>query len=144
MPYRVGPHFVRGHDRFVRADDQPPHERTVCRLTAATIDRIVAHCAKAGPVTMKQHYLNTMGTVPPGASDQHLSESIYEYNPKSHPPMDSGDVDELAQQRSPKRNCFSAARIEINGQPYALDMNALSKTEMEPHPDVDLDELFAV
>lgn len=138
MPSKVGKYKVRKHDHLA-IQFPGESEASVKKITFECIDRIVNGSIK---VTLQQHYLNHLGSVPQGMEEKMiLSNYVYEYNPENKPPIqfyvdDNGKavIDE---------NCFQPFFIYVDGNGYAIDFNSLSKSDFEDNPDFTIDELFS-
>jgi hypothetical protein len=143
MPRIVGPYRVKKHDRFVRTPIDGSSQGQVSRLNKAAIDEIVN---KSKLVTLKQHYLNHLGQLPLGIEQlKNLEDSIYEYNPKTLPPISSSDLKKDQNGRpyfsSP---VFIPVYLQIDGKQYAADLSSLSESHFEEDNDFTIDELMSI
>ena len=112
-------------------------EQRVCRLNELALRTIVNNSIA---VTGRQHYSNRFGEIPSGLERYvDLNAAIYEYNPKGHPAMSS-----LGLSNADPVRVFNIAEIQIDGKPYAVDMNALHDEFFDENPDLTVDELTSM
>ncbi len=137
MPRIVGPYRVNYHDRFIKLSSDNSMEQRVCRLNELALRTIVNNSIA---VTGRQHYSNRFGEIPSGLERYvDLNAAIYEYNPKGHPAMSS-----LGLSNADPVRVFNIAEIQIDGKPYAVDMNALHDEFFDENPDLTVDELTSM
>ncbi|MEO8903101.1 MAG: DUF6602 domain-containing protein [Polyangiaceae bacterium] len=144
MPARVGSHLVE-RNQFVRFPTEGDvKDGVVTRISAVGIEKIVAHCQNVGPIPMKQHLLNSIGTIPIGVTPQYLATLVFEYNPRNLPPMDLSrmTVDSRDRPVLPDGH-FHPLPFRIDGHGYAVDVGALEGDELEADLDMDVEELFS-
>jgi hypothetical protein len=144
MPSRVGKHLVE-RNRFVRYPQEGEiRDGVVTRISKTGIERIVAYCEQTGPVPMQQHLLNSVGTIPVGMTPQYLASAIFEYNPRSLPPIDLSKITvDKSNRPSFPEGYFQPMHFRIDGANYAIDTGALNDTDFEADPDMDVDELLS-
>ena len=73
---QIGNYLVTKHDRIVKPDC-----KKVFKLKEKFISKVVEHCRKEGPLTLKQFYLRLLGQIPGGVDPNELSDKVYFYNP---------------------------------------------------------------
>lgn len=144
MPSRVGKHLVE-RNRFVRYPQAGEiRDGVVTRISKTGIEKIVDYCEQTGPVLMQQHLLNSVGTIPVGMTPQYLASAIFEYNPRSLPPIDLSKITVDKRNRpSFPEGYFQPMHFRIDGANYAIDTGALNDTDFEADPDMDVDELLS-
>ena len=141
MPRLVGPYRVRLHDRFVRYSDNGAAAGNVLRLNESGINEIVS---RAVPVTGMQMFLDSIGSIPDGASKAELEIIVYQYNPRGLPPVDLSCVKAGTDGRPfLEREGFRPSHIEIDGKKYGIDLGALSPEFFEDRLDMTLEELMS-
>ncbi|WP_394135624.1 DUF6602 domain-containing protein [Shewanella algae] len=139
MPSKVGEFKVRKHDRLMIRKVDEGSESSVKRLTQKFIEKIVA---ESKPVTLEQHFINHLGSLPIGAENIYdLSSTVYEYNPLKKPSLQVV-WDEEGRPTGDKQT-FQPYGIEIDGKRYAVDMGDLSESDFEDNPDFTVDELMS-
>jgi hypothetical protein len=80
LPKKVGTHFVRRHDRYVR-------KNKVYALNEKFIDKLVTYCKKTGKKKMKEILLSQFGVIPKGTTEDELNSECYYYDPENLPGM---------------------------------------------------------
>ncbi|AYO19560.1 hypothetical protein D0856_05080 [Vibrio owensii] len=139
MPSKVGEFKVRKHDRLMIRKVDEGSESSVKRLTQKFIEKIVA---ESKPVTLEQHFISHLGSLPIGAENIYdLSSTVYEYNPLKKPSLQVV-WDEEGTPTGDKQT-FQPYGIEIDGKRYAVDMGDLSESDFEDNPDFTVDELMS-
>lgn len=144
MPMKIGK-FLVGRNRFIRYPlDGNVRDGRVMRVSEKGITRIVEHCQNVGKVTMREHFMNTIGSIPEGTSEAYLSSSLFEFNPKNLPPLDVGSIrfDSKGRPSMPD-GCFQASPMQIDGEHYAVHMGSLDEDDFEEDPNMDVDEMLS-
>lgn len=143
MPRIIGPYRVGGVARFVIYPVEGlPRTGRVVRFTKDGIAEIVG---RSQPVTLQQHLVNRIGTVPELAgSGLDPNSIVHEYNPKNLPAvsLDNMKVSEDGGIFS-GRPAFQPVSIEVDGKNYAVDVFSLSERHLEDDPDFTVDELMS-
>ena len=141
MPGVVGTHRVSGHDRFVRFNNQTGAEDTASALTLVAINAILAGSL---PVTLRQFYLNSVGSIPHGLDRvQNLDGLVYQFNPKSLPPISASRMSTENGRPVFDPPAFQPIWIHIDGNSYAVDFSALPDGSFEVNNEYTADELFS-
>ncbi len=142
MPSLVGEYKVKNHDKFMIQFDGES-ERRVRRLTESALDKIV----EGGKlVTLEQHFINHVGSLPVGAEQLYdLSSSVYEYNPLNKPSILHANIKVNEQGHvTGDPNTYQPYGIEIDGKQYAIDMGSIvDDGDFEDNPDLTVSELMS-
>ncbi|EGU31986.1 hypothetical protein VII00023_08019 [Vibrio ichthyoenteri ATCC 700023] len=138
MPSRVGKYKVRKHDRLMVTKKEENAETSVKRLTKKFIEQVVA---ESKPVSLEQHFINHLGSLPVGAETLYdLNSIVYEYNP-----LKKSALKVVWSEHGPTGDpqSFQPLPMEIDGKHYAVDFSALSEFDFEDNPDFTVDELMS-
>jgi hypothetical protein len=144
MPMRLG-NFLVTRNRFIRyPTDGDVRDGKVMRISKEGIAKIVSHCEQTGKITMRQHLLNTVGSIPEGMTEGYLGATIFEFNPKGLPPIDLSAIrlDSKGRPGIPQEY-FQATPLQIDGEHYAVHMGSLEDDEFEEDPDMDVEEMLS-
>lgn len=138
MPVVLGTHKVKGHNRLISYIDDTDN-KIVKSLALSAIEKIIKD---SKIVTLEQHYINYLGTIPLGVEKlQDLSSCIYEYNPRNKPKLQIVyDADGIPFSDD---NTFRPIYIRIDGNNYAVDLASLNSDDFEDNPDFTVDELMS-
>ena len=147
MPEIVGGHRVRFHDYFVRVRDAEPEKRSVSKLNASAIARVLADTKGSTPVSQQDLLKLTVGAQMPSemaAQFKGTGYVLYVFNPNKLPPLDASkfQIDETGHLKSTEP-FFQPVEIEIDDNIYAVDLIAFAETDFDQRDDLDADELFA-
>jgi hypothetical protein len=123
LPEKIGPYFVKNHDRFVNFKKDGKVDTTkVYKLTEQFIHRIVTWCCENGKISNRELLLKLFGEIPHGLDDSMLNQKVYFYNPDNLPGMREVDnpfiVDETGRPRVTQRMAIPYSDVIVNGEVY--------------------------